>query len=704
MSLESIIGLAGCVVCAAVAFVAILRADRGLAVWLCAAGLISLGAESFLTALIENETTPRLLAVLHEWRLSAMSLSAAAWLLFSFRYARGNARDFFRDPGTVLGLLCLVPAVWGMWPGSDVVVSLTIHTPGAAPKAQFGWPGLAINLACLLASLVTLMGIEHTFRAAVGTMRWRIKFVVLGLTLIFGVRVFTSSQALLYNSLNMTFMAVDACAVLFGSALIGFSLLRARLSEAEIYPSRAVLHKSLAAVLGGIYLAMVGLVSKVLASLGQHYFVPAVAFFILVGVVGLSVVLLSDRAQQRLRIFVSRHFRRPVHDYRQVWQSFAERTGYVTNPAEYCRRVVNLVSETLGTLSVSLWLVEDGGRSVRLGASTALSQEMGEERSAAWRNENSSGMAVPAREGPFDLDEYEAECASALKRLAEDHFEKGGGRICVPLFSAGELQGLMMVSDRVAGVEISAEDQDLLKCMSVQVASRLRGIRLSDQLVQAKQMEAFQSMSAFLVHDLKNTASLLSLMLQNMASHFGDPAFREDALRGLSKSVAHIKDLLGRLTTLRQGLEIRKTEVDVNEVVESALAGLAGFSGLQIEKQLASVARTAADRDQLGKVFANLLLNAKEAAGDAGQIRVQTRQDNGWLTVGIEDNGCGMNPEFIRNSLFKPFQTTKPQGLGIGMFQSKMIVEAHQGRIEVESEPGKGTRFRVVLPVQPLSS
>jgi putative PEP-CTERM system histidine kinase len=328
---------------------------------------------------------------------------------------------------------------------------------------------------------------------------------------------------------------------------------------------------------------------------------------------------------------------------------------------------------------------------------------MGEARAAAWKGESVSALALPAREGPFNLDQHQAEGAAALRRLAEDHFEKGGGRICVPLFSAGDLQGLMMVGDRVAGMVISAEDLDLLKCMSVQVASRLRGIRLSDQLLQAKQMEAFQTMSAFLVHDLKNTASLLSLMLQNMASHFGDPAFREDALRGLSTSVAHIKDLLGRLTTLRQGLEIRKTEVDVNEVVESTLAGLSGSSSLTVEKQLASLDRIAADREQLGKVLANLLLNAKEAAGDAGRIRIQTRQENGWLTLGVEDNGCGMSPEFIRQSLFKPFQTTKPQGLGIGMFQSKMIVEAHQGRIEVESEPGKGTRFRVVLPVQPIS-
>jgi len=110
------------------------------------------------------------------------------------------------------------------------------------------------------------------------------------------------------------------------------------------------------------------------------------------------------------------------------------------------------------------------------------------------------------------------------------------------------------------------------------------------------------------------------------------------------------------------------------------------------------------DRGQFGSVITNLLLNARDAVGPGGEVRIETRQSDSWAIVSVADNGCGMSPGFLRTSLFRPFQTTKKKGLGIGMFQSKMIVEAHRGKIQVESEPGAGTTFRVMLPLKPQAS
>jgi putative PEP-CTERM system histidine kinase len=286
-----------------------------------------------------------------------------------------------------------------------------------------------------------------------------------------------------------------------------------------------------------------------------------------------------------------------------------------------------------------------------------------------------------------------------LKRCNPRYFPKGGHRLCVPLTSGGELLGLVAIGDRVSGIAFEEEDLELLKCIADQIAASLGNIRLSQSLLQAKELEAFQTMAAFFVHDLKNTASTLSLMLQNMAAHFDNPAFREDARQGLARSVNHLNGLIDRLTQLRQELALNWTEADLIEVVRAALAAVKGTPGLTLVEALDPLPKLRLDPVQLQKVLTNLLLNARDAVGAQGEVRVVTSRQPGWAVVAVSDTGCGMTPEFLSRSLFKPFQTTKKNGLGIGMFHSKMIVEAHRGKIEVVSAPGQGTTFRVLLPL-----
>ena len=142
-------------------------------------------------------------------------------------------------------------------------------------------------------------------------------------------------------------------------------------------------------------------------------------------------------------------------------------------------------------------------------------------------------------------------------------------------------------------------------------------------------------------------------------------------------------------------------EADLNELVGKSLAGWEEVAGIHLKKELAPLPKVWFDPELMLKVATNLIFNAREAVPpSSGEVRIQTLRRNGWAVLAISDNGCGMSTEFLSRSLFRPFQTTKKNGLGIGMFQSKMIVEAHKGKIEVESETGKGTTFRILLPLQ----
>jgi putative PEP-CTERM system histidine kinase len=234
--------------------------------------------------------------------------------------------------------------------------------------------------------------------------------------------------------------------------------------------------------------------------------------------------------------------------------------------------------------------------------------------------------------------------------------------------------------------------------MADQIAVGLLNLRLTDEITRGKELEAFQAMSAFFVHDLKNAASTLSLMLQNLPVHFDDPLFRRDVLRGIGEATDRINTVISRLTSLRH-LELNLSELDVNLLVDEAVNALNGAPNLKVVKHLALQPKLRLDRDQFGSVITNLLLNARDAVGPGGEIKIETMQSDNWAVVSIADNGCGMSPAFLKSSLYRPFRTTKKKGLGIGMFQSKMIVEAHSGRITVESEPAVGTTFRLMLPL-----
>ena len=189
-------------------------------------------------------------------------------------------------------------------------------------------------------------------------------------------------------------------------------------------------------------------------------------------------------------------------------------------------------------------------------------------------------------------------------------------------------------------------------------------------------------------------------MLQNLPLHFDDPAFREDALRGVGNTARRIDEMIARLSALRQRPEFKFEETDLNQLVSEAADSLDGMRDVELTKALQAVPRMMADREQIQSVVTNLLLNARDAVGPGGRIQVRTDHREGRVVLTVADNGCGMSPAFLKESLFRPFQSTKKKGLGIGLFQSRMVVDAHGGSIQVESDTGKGTTFRVSLPVK----
>ncbi len=689
---------------------ALLAKRRGVARWSFAAGMLLLGVESLFAALAVGAEEPDAIIRWLHWKRTATSLLPGAWLVFSLSYSRGNAQEFLARWRPFWLALLIAPfglSAYEALSGAGAVggKAWTVEFRVIANEwfVNLGLSAIGLNLAMVMGGILILMNLERTFSAAVGTQRWRIKYLILGLGVLVGVRIYTASQILLFSGIASSMLFVESVALALCCVCVAFSVARSKAVEIDVYPSHSVLRHSATGVLAGLYLLAVGVFARLVASFGGDAAFEVKALLILLGVAGLGVILMSDRLRQRVQVFVARHFRRPSYDYRRVWSQFTAETTSLLDQQELARAVTRLVAETFNLLSVNVWLAEGRHGRLKCAASTTLTPEQVNELSLLQIDLRALESYFSQKPAAIDLGARSERWVAELSELSPKFFPKGGGRIVAPLLSGGELLGLLSVSDRVSGLRFTPEDYDLLKCIADQVAASLKNIALSRQLVQAKELEAFQAMSAFVVHDLKNTANTLSLMVQNMGAHFDKPEFRQDAIRGLSKSVQHITDLIGRLNLVRQKLEMKPVELDFNEYVAARLAEMEGVLSMSVVKVFQPVPRLRLDPEQFGKVLTNLLFNARDATDGRGEIRVSTGVEGAKAVLTVTDQGCGMTRDFLDTQLFKPFQTTKKKGLGIGLFHSRMIVESHRGRIDVQSELHKGTSFKILLPLPDLS-
>jgi putative PEP-CTERM system histidine kinase len=258
----------------------------------------------------------------------------------------------------------------------------------------------------------------------------------------------------------------------------------------------------------------------------------------------------------------------------------------------------------------------------------------------------------------------------------------------------------MTLSEKVFYEALTFEETELIKTISDQAAAALLSLRFSERLRRTKELEALQTMSAFFMHDLKNLASKLSLVMQNLPDHIDNQEFRTDALKTIAQSVSKINKMSSGLSLLSQKINLSFIETNINDLVTKVITDVKEYVKIPVEQNMdMNVPLIPVDKEQMHKVLENLLINAYDAAGKGGIISITTNFQNNWVEISVRDNGCGMTKAYMEKNLFRPFQTTKKQGMGIGLYHCKTIMDAHGGKLDVESEEGKGAVFKIILPV-----
>ena len=489
MTSESTLAFIAAALSAALAVAALFRNPRSVAVWWFALGMIGLAADSILTGICLSLISLERLAYWQEWALILKAFLVAIWLGFAVTYSRGDAGESFRRWGIVIAIACLLPVAALLGFRGDLSQVL-VRLDSTDLWISFSAAGEVVNVAILVGTVLVLMNLERTFRSAVGTMQWRIKFLILGLAVIFGTRIYTRSQALVYSGHNNSLMEVEAIGLLVGCVLLGVGYFRSGFREIDVYPSRAVLQTSLTASLVGGYLFVIGVLAQIVAHYGGATSFQLQAFLVLVAIALLAVFLLSEKIRQRIGRFVSRHFSRPQYDFRSIWTRFTQSTSSAIDDPTLCAASAELISETFNVLSVGVWLFDEEKSQLRLEASTS-------------RARTASGddvIELPAidpsitkKRKAFDLEKIKDNWGETLRQISETQFSEGGNRVGVPLLAGERYLGLIILADRVSGIPYTVEELELLECIGDQVASSLLNLRLAKEIMLGKELEAISA-------------------------------------------------------------------------------------------------------------------------------------------------------------------------------------------------------------------
>jgi putative PEP-CTERM system histidine kinase len=396
-------------------------------------------------------------------------------------------------------------------------------------------------------------------------------------------------------------------------------------------------------------------------------------------------------------VFISKHFYRNKYDYRVEWLRFVD-TLSRAEEQDPRRRGLQAIAQIFESPGGVYFEFDDAGRVAAPVAAWPMQLADLREIGGIAR---SDPMVVFVRDRGWvvDVDEYR-NVPELYQNVALPRWlvEEGRFRLVVPLFAGERLDGFIALFPPPPPFEPTFEDRDLLKTVGRHVATHVAQHRADQRLAESRQFEAYNRLTAFMMHDLKNAIAQLQLIVSNAEKHRRNPEFVDDALLTIGGTVERLNQLVGHL---RGGPGGRPASpVDVVAAAERAAARCADRSPRpEVEEPLARGRCVSAEPERLISVIEHVIRNAQDATDARGRVTVRVEPSEEGIVLTVADTGCGMSAEFVRERLFRPFDSTKgPKGMGIGAYQVREYARSLGGDVEVQSRPGSGTRFSIKLP------
>jgi putative PEP-CTERM system histidine kinase len=608
------------------------------------------------------------LAVLWSAQAVLDALRAGGWLLFLCVLLQGTRAGLMAAALPI----ALPAAAWFFYPEGFQ----------ASSRLAFG-----VLLAVPVAGLVLT---EQVFRRALHQARWAVKPLCLGLGAGFMFDVYLFADALLFGRIDAGVWAARGLVHALVIPFIAIATVRNRQWSIDIALSRGVVFHSTAFLGCGLYLLAVAAAGYYVRYFGGSWGKTLQVGFIFAALLVLAGLFSSGTLRSRLRVFINKNFFSYRYDYRHEWLRFtrllSSRDPGVSSAQRSIEALANLVESPGG----AIWLQAEGNgyaQAARWNMPALEACEPGHGAFAAFLAQ--TGWVI-------DLQAPQPTGAPVLPSWLR---QLPAAWLVVPVIAEDELTGFAVLATPRAKIELNWEVRDLLKTAARQVGSFLAQVQASEALLEARKFESFNKMAAFVVHDLKNLVAQLSLMLKNAERHRSNPRFQDDMFATVRHVEERMNKLLAQLSTGSRGEENLRP-IQLAKVVERVVAAKkAAGADIAMHASNAAVA-TVGYEQRFERVLGHLVQNAIDATRQSGEVRVSVGAEGASAVIEVADSGCGMSEAFVRERLFRPFQTTKGNGMGIGAFEVAQYTKDMGGRIEVNSRPGAGTRFRLTFPLE----
>ena len=545
-------------------------------------------------------------------------------------------------------------------------------------------------------AIIGLMLVEQLYRNATLDLHWTIKFLCLGLGALFTIDFIVYSKSLLFVRLDSLLWNSRGFINAMIVPLLAISILRLQISNAlRITPSRKIIFHTTVLLGSGLYLILMSLAGFYIRDYGGNWGEIAQLIFIFLAVLLLLILFISGKVRALLKVYLNKHFFHYRYDYRDEWIKLSKTISQLNSINELSGFIINTLSELADSSGGGLWLKNEQSDFY-----FAEECNLGFIPPQLIKSDQSLIKFLTKKQWIIDFFEFfnSPELYEGVD-LSQWHAQQNNISLIIPLFRKNELVAFVVLTKAKVPRQLIWEDHDLLKTVGLQLTNALALSHVSDALSRSRQFEAYNRLSAYLVHDLKNLVAQVSLIVKNAEKHRYNPEFIDDSIATLENVVNKIEHLLGQLKK-GQIKNDNKTTINLSEIIRDVAIQQAGNKPtLQLSASQEKI-EVLGEKEKITAILGHLVQNAQEATPDHGFVRMELSKNEQQAIIKVIDNGCGMDNKFIAERLFKPFDTTKGNaGMGIGVYEARDYIVKHAGSCDVESLVGAGTTFTIKLPL-----